>query len=683
MTFPSDFLTLPLTQPVVIITLVLVIILCAPILFSRLKIPNIVGLILAGVAVGPYGFNLLARDASFEIFGQVGILYLMFLAAVEIDMYHLKRNYRSGVVFGLVTFLLPMAVGIPLTKFALDISWTSSVLISSMYASHTLISYPVVSKFGLTNNRGAVIAVCGTIVAVLLALLALAEVVAVRVSGHFDVGSLFWLLLLMGIYAVGVGWSFPKLTRWFFRKTSDSVMQFIFILTLVLIASTLAKVIGLESILGAFYAGLVLNPFIPSRSALMNRISFVGNAIFIPYFLIGVGMLINVHVIFRGWGVAWAAGVMTLTALVTKWVAAWGSQRIIGLGSNERRLMFGLSSGKAAATIAATMIGYQYGLLTEDMMNGAVVMILVCCIVASVTTETAAKSIRISLTAAALDNEAPRRVGFARQIVAVSNPLTAEGIMRMAVFMRSPLNTETITALFVRRSDNPELLRDGRQSLNLAVAAAEAVDVPCRQVERFDLNIMAGVTNVMREHHATEVVIGLHRRTNIVDSFFGSMIDQLMRSTNRMIIMARCFIPVDTVRRIFVYVPRNAQYESGFSDWIARIGNLASQLSCRVHFLCQPVTGEYIEAHVAEGGYAFSRQYAPMENWDDFIILSSQVGEEDLLIVIGARKGSVSYTGDYENMPSFLGRNFRNHNITLVIPSQFDGKVNTDSLNPR
>ncbi|MDE6010028.1 MAG: cation:proton antiporter, partial [Muribaculaceae bacterium] len=292
MSISTDLLTLPLTQPVMIITLVLILILCAPLLFSRLKIPNIVGLILAGVAVGPYGFNLLARDASFEIFGQVGILYLMFLAAVEIDMYHLRRNYRRGIIFGLITFALPMAVGIPVTRYLLDISWTSSVLIASMYASHTLISYPVVSRFGLSNNRGAVIAVCGTIVAVLLALLALAEVVAVRVSGRFEVSGLIWMLVLVGVYALAVGRSFPLLTRWFFRKTSDSVMQFIFILTLVLVASCFAKLIGIEAILGAFYAGLILNPYIPTRSALMRRISFVGNAIFIPYFLIGVGMLI-------------------------------------------------------------------------------------------------------------------------------------------------------------------------------------------------------------------------------------------------------------------------------------------------------------------------------------------------------------------------------------------------------
>ena len=674
MTIPSDFSILPLTQPVVIITLVLVIILCAPLLFSRLKIPNIVGLILAGVAVGPYGFNLLARDASFEIFGQVGILYLMFLAAVEIDMYHLRKNYRMGVAFGLLTFLIPAGIGIPLTHYALHTGWTSSVLIASMYASHTLISYPVVSRFGLSNNRGVVIAVCGTIVAVLLALLALAEVVEVRVSGHFDVLSLLLLLVEMCIYALGVGWSFPRITRWFFRKTSDPVMQFIFILTLVLVASTLARMIGLEAILGAFYAGLVLNRFIPSRSALMQRISFVGNAIFIPYFLIGVGMLINVHVISRGWGVAYTALVMTATALGTKWIAVLVGQRVAGLSRDERRLLFGLTSGKAAATIAATMIGYQYGLLTEDMMNGAVVMILVCCIVASVSSDRAARSIRISLSAAELESAPPLKAGFARQIVAVSNPLTAEGIMRMAMFMRNPLNTEPVTALFVRRNDDPVLTRDGRQSLQIACSAAESMDVSCRNVERFDLNVMAGVTNVMREYHATEVVIGLHRRSNIVDSFFGNMIEQLLRSTTHMVIMSRCFVPVDTLRRIFVYVPRNAEYETGFSEWIARVSNLGAQLGCQVRFLCMRSTAEYIEAHIDEGGYAVRRHYADMENWDDFIILSSQVGEDDLLIVIGARKGSVSYTGDYENMPSFLGRNFRRHNLALIIPEQFGAK---------
>lgn len=666
-------MTLPLTQPVAIFMSVMVIILCAPLIFSRLKIPNIVGMILAGVAVGPYGFNILARDASFEIFGEVGILYLMFLAAIDIDMYHLRKNYRSGLFYGILTFLLPMCLGIPVTHYILGLGWDSSVLVSSMYASHTLISYPVVSKFGLSNNRAAVIAVTGTIVAVLLALFALAEVVAIKQTGAFHISGLLRMLLMMIVYALGVGYSFPYFTRKFFRKFSEPVAQFIFILTLVCLSSLLARVIGLEAILGAFYAGLVLNRYIPGRSALKSRITFVGNALFIPYFLIGVGMLINVRIIFSGWTVIIAAVVMTLTALSMKWLSAYISAKAGHINADGRRLMFGLSSGKAAATIAATMIGYKYGLLSEDMMNGAVMMILICCIVASVVTENAAKSIRIALTAEELDVDGPKPVGFARQIVAVSNPLTADGIMRTAIFMRNPENDEPVAAVYVRNDDNRPALVAGREALERARNVAESMEVECVEINRFDLNIPAGLTNILRERDASEIVIGLHRRSNIVDSFFGSMIEQLMRSTKKMIIISRCFIPIDTIGKIIVYTPKNAEYETGFGMWLARVANLASQLGCDVTFLCYPATAEHIETRLREGGYSFRHIYNSMENWDDFIILSSQVGVEDLLIVIGARKGSVSHSADYDNMPSFLSRNFAHANLTLILPEQFGG----------
>lgn len=258
-------ITFPIQQPVAIFFLVLLIILLGPLLFRRLKIPQIVGLILAGMAVGPYGFNLLERDASFKIFGEVGILYIMFLAAVEIDMFHLRQYMKKGIIFGLLSFLLPMGVGIFGSRYAFGVDWTTSVLIASMYASHTLVSYPIVSKFGLSNQRAAVVAVCGTIVAVLLALIALAQVVTVHLSGSFEWWNVIKLFILMAIYAAVVGYSFPWLTRRFFKANNESVAQFIFILALVLLASLLAKLIGLEGILGAFYAGLILNKMIPER----------------------------------------------------------------------------------------------------------------------------------------------------------------------------------------------------------------------------------------------------------------------------------------------------------------------------------------------------------------------------------------------------------------------------------
>lgn len=666
-------LNLPFQEPVVIFAIVLLLILAAPVVFRRLKIPDVVGLILAGVAVGPYGFNLLERDSSFQIFGQVGILYLMFLAAVEIDMYHLKKNLKQGLVFGLITFLLPAILGMIISNIAFGSGLSTSLLLASMYSSHTLISYPVVSRFGLQNARGAILAVSGTIVAVLLALITLATVVKMHIRGNFDMLDIVMLLSYTAVYAVVVGYIFPPVTRFVFRKISDPVAQYIFILVMVFIGAVLARIIGLEAILGAFYVGLVLNRLIPGRSSLMHQIKFIGNAIFIPYFLIGVGMLINVHIIFSGWEVLWVAFVMIVVALVSKWMAAYIARKMFHLGVTDGKMMFGLTSGKAAATIAATMLGFQYGIISEDIMNGAVLMILACCLVASVTTERTAIKMRIELTAAEMESTGVESPEFARQIVAVANPITAEGLMRLAIFMRSPKNTEPITALFVRNSDDPRALSSGRYSLHTAAQAAQEMGVIAKEEERFDLNVVSGLTNMIKQTHATDVVIGFHRKANIVDSFFGQMTDTLLASTMKMVIMSRCFIPISTIRRLVVVAAENAQYETGFHDWVARIGNLAQQLACKVIFIASAETSKYLEDVISTDGYGIRRIYQAMTGWDDFILLSGEVGPEDLFVIVGARKGSISFSTNLENMPEFLSKNFAGHNLMVIYPEQFNG----------
>lgn len=673
MTIPLSIVTFPLTQPVAIFLLVLLIILLCPIVFRRLGIPQIVGLILAGVVVGPYGFDLLVRDSSFEIFGQVGILYLMFLAAVEIDMFHLKKNLKRGVGFGLITFIIPMAAGIIGCRLAFGASWGTSVLVASMYASHTLISYPIVSKFGLQNANAAVVAVCATIVTVMLALLTLAGVVD-STSGGLSLRRFCVLFTLLACYAAVVGFSFKYATKYFFRKFSDEVSQYIYILAMVFIASLAAQLIGLEAILGAFYAGLVLNRFIPARSGLMGRIKFVGNAIFIPYFLIGVGMLINIHVIFKSWNVGWVALNMVLVAMGSKWLSAYVGAKVFGFGPTDRNIMFGLTSGKAAATIAATMIGFSHGLLTEDMMNGAVLMILVCCLVSTVTTQNASKKLRIERTEAELKSETGRVPGeYARQLVAVANPVTAEGLMKMALLMRNPRNQNPVTALFVRNSDDTRTLEMGRSALRSAVAAAQAVDIEVKDIERYDINVVAGVTNEAKQNRASDIMIGLHRKSNIVDTFYGTMIEQLLNATHRMVFISRCYSPVMTLNRIMVLVPDKAEYETGFQTWVERIGNLAGQLACKVIFMAYPATSSFIRNVLEDEHFEIRHEYRELGGWDDFILCSADIEEEDLFMVIGARKGSISYSGDMESLPAFLGRNFSHHNLVVVYPEQFGG----------
>ena len=341
--------TLPLTDPIPIFLLVLLIILCAPLL-NRARIPHIVGLILAGMALGPNGLNVLANDASFDLLGKVGILYIMFLAGLEIDLNTFRRNSTKGVVFGLYTFAIPMLLGTLSGVYLLRFDWVTSVLLASMYASHTLIAYPVVSKMGVAKSRSVSIAVAGTIVTVTASLFILAVIVALR---NGTSGVWYWLRFGVGVVllcAVVFG-VFPKLARWFLGRFGDSVAQYIFVLAMVFLASLLAEVVGLEGILGAFFAGLVLNRLIPGVSPLMNRIEFVGNAIFIPFFLISIGMLIDVQAFFVSPTALLVAAVMSVVATFSKWLAAWLTERTCRLGRTEGRLLFGLSNGANVACI--------------------------------------------------------------------------------------------------------------------------------------------------------------------------------------------------------------------------------------------------------------------------------------------------------------------------------------------
>lgn len=659
------------TNPVLIFLIVLTVIVLGKVIFTRIRIPSIVGMIIAGIVIGPYGIGLLERDASFRIFGDVGILYIMFQAAVEIDMFHLKAQFRSGIIFGLLSFALPMLAGLFGVHYLLGGSWSTAVLVASMFASHTLITYPVVSKFGLQNDKPVVIAVCGTIVSVLLALLCLAGVVQYCSAGSYSPATLFRLILLMGVFTIIVGYLFPSVTRRFFKTTTDPVSQYIFIIALMLVSATVARLIGLEAILGAFYAGLVLNKMVPGRSPLMKNIRFVGDAVFVPYFLIGVGMLINIRVVVEGWEVIWAAAIMSVLALGSKWLAAFVSQRILHLGAVDRMVIFGLTGGKAAATIAAVMIGYQYSLLNENMMNASVVMILLCCVVASVNTERGAKKLRIIKTSADLERDALEPVGFARQVVAVSNPLTAEGLMRMAMFMRKRANDNPVTVLFVRNNDDRRIAEMGRNALEEAAGVAEEMDVTADIVERFDINAVTGICNLAHERQATDIVIGMHRKSSVVDTFYGSFIDRLVSDCHRMVVLSRCFIPIGTVTRLVVIVPRGAEYETGFHIWVTRLAMLASNIEARITFMAYPETCRLISTAITDDCIEADVRCETLTSWDDFILMSGTIDDADLLVLVTARKGSISHNADLEQTTSYISRHFSRNNLLVVYPRQF------------
>ena len=664
-----------ITEPIPIFLTVLVVILLAPILLKQLRIPHVIGLILAGVVVGPHGVNLLARDASFEIFGQVGILYLMFLAGIEIDMYNLKKNLRKGLVFGLFTFLIPLAVGAVAAFLFLEQTGLSAVLLASMFAAHTLIAYPIVSRFGLTKVPAVVITIAGTIVAVLGSLIVVATVSGIYRDGVFDGAMILRLLGSLAIFCLLTTYIYPRLTRWFFKKYSDGIAQFIYILAAVFLASAVATWIGIEGIFGAFFAGLVLNRYIPGNSRLMNRIEFVGNAIFIPYFLIGVGMLINVKVVVSSWDTVYVAAVMSLVAMAGKWLAAWVTQLRFKLTPLDRSMIYQLSNAHTAVALAVVMIGYQMNLFDENILNGTVVMILVTCTVSSFGTESAAQRLKTRMLteeAPKADAKSSRRRFQANTLITVANPLTAPGLVDLALYMRGgEREGSNLYALHVRNDNSASSRAIGRNSLDVAQQAAASADARLTPIERYDLNLNTGILNTVEERDITDLFIGLHRRSNVIDSFFGSKLEQLLKTCTKMLVISRCFIPINTITRIVVSVPPKAEFETGFRRWVAAVGNLTAQLGCRAIFCASPETQPFIRNFYRMRGLDIRFEFRDVRDWDDFVLLANRILDDDLFIVVSARRSSVSYSSDMDMMPNFLQRYFNRNNLIVLFPEQF------------
>ena len=658
------------TQPVQIFFIVLAIILFAPLLLNKLKIPHIIGMIVAGVIIGPFGFNVLDDDSSFAIFGQVGLLYLMFLAGLEIDMYHLRLNLGRGTGFGILTLLIPLAMGVLSSVYFLGLDWTTSFLLGAMYASHTLLAYPVAARFGITKAPAVLMAIVGTIIAVIGALLVLAATVSVRQEGHFNFGAIALLMLRLVLWVVALLYLYPRITRYFFKKYNDKVTQYVFVLVLVFFAACSAQMIGLEAVLGAFFAGLLLNRYIPIASPLMSSIEFVGNALFIPYFLISVGMMINVRV-FGDTATLGIAAIMLSVALVSKWLPAWIAQRINRFGSESRNVMFGLTAAHTAVALAVVTVGYRLEMFDERILNSTIAVILVTCAVAPLITSSAAAKLKVRIVDEDPDQIKSKNYRNNNTLICVANPVTASALVELAVLMRNTRGTHHFYAIHVRNDNNTGSKLLSRNSLEAARRVAAAADTQLVTLDRYDLNTITGILNAIEERDITEIMLGMHRRTTVIDSFFGNKVDQLLRSTNRMVIISRCFIPCGTITRVLVWVPAGAQYETGFNRWVRALSRLTRQVGCRIIFCCPSEVQPLIRGVIYSENYGIRCEFKTTEDWDDLILLSSQVLDDDLFVIIGARAQSVSYRAEMTELPSFLQRYFSRNNLMMVYPEQF------------
>ena len=642
-------------------------------LLERLHVPSIVGMIFAGLLIGPHGFHVLDRDGSFELFGKVGIYYIMFLASLEMNLQDVQRMKVRAGTLGLLGFIIPMLIGFLANRFLLGFGVAAAVLMAAMYASHTLISYPIILRYGLSRLPAVNIAVGGTIVADTLTLLVLAVV-----GGMFkeNVSGWTWVWLVVKVILLGllIIYAFPRLGRWFFRRYDESVVQYVFVLVLVFLGAGLMEFVGMEGILGAFLVGIVLNRLIPPSSPLMSHIEFVGNALFIPYFLIGVGMLINLNALVSH-AEAWVVAlVMIAVGLFTKWLAAYTTQRVFRMSTDEGRLMYGLTGSRAAATLAVVLVGYKIiqpdgsRLLGEEVLNGAMLLILVTCVCSSLITERVARRLAMNRHTEVSDESAVLPAD--RLLIAVNNPDTVGSLVSLALLLRRPRSASPLIALNVVLEDDPSARQSGLTQLQRAEKMAAAAHVRMQSYSRWSVNVVSGISHTVKENAVSDLVVGLHQKEKLVDAFFGKLGTDLLASVERQIFIYRGTIPLNTVRRLHVLIPRKAQFEPGFSGWVERLALLARQLSCPVDVYSGKETLQALRHYGETHGSRIDPRYHDFVSWSDLLPLAHAVRQDEMAVFVCARRGTISFQNYLDRLPVQIERYFSMRNILFVYPAQ-------------
>ena len=670
-----DF-TLSLADPVLKFLLILLIILAAPLLLNKLRIPHLLGLIIAGAIIGPHGFNLVLRDSSIILSGTAGLLYIMFLAGLEIDMADFKRNSTKSLAFGMYTFLIPMILGTVVGIWVLQFNVLTSVLLASMFASHTLIAYPIISKLGISKNKAVSITVGGTMITDTLALLVLTIIVGMATG---QVNDMFWIRLGVSIliFALIVLFGFPFIGRWFFKHVHDNISQYIFVLVMVFLGSFLAQVAGMEAIIGAFLSGLALNRLIPQSSPLMNRVEFVGNAIFIPFFLLGVGMLIDYRTFFTSFETIKVGLIMIIVATAAKYIAAWMTQKTFHLSTDQRSVIFGLSNAQAAATLAAVMVGYNVitgtdangepiRLLNESVLNGTILMILVTCTIASFAAQKGAHNI----AAQDISDKEENKKESEHILIPVSNEKTVEELVNLSLAIKSPQNKNGLFALKVidNHHSDEKALKQSRRVLQTAVNTAAATDTRMKDLLRYDLSISNAIASVVKEREITDLVVGLHKEKDIPAAFLGHIVESVLAESSVSTFIYKPAQPISTVRRHLIIIPELAEKEIGFNQIIFRLRNVTQNTGAATVFYGSEATLNALKKLLAKKSGEAS--YIEFNDWDDFLIVFRDIKPDDTMWIILSRKEGLSYAPAMARIPKYLNKYFQANSFVLAYPVQ-------------
>lgn len=665
----STLAALPITDPVLIFALAMVIFLLAPIVFERMRVPGLIGLIVAGAIVGPNGFNLLARGTTIVLLGTVGLLYLMFMVGLELDLNEFNRHRKHSLIFGFLSFALPQVIGTSLSLM-LGYALPSAVLLGAMFASHTLVAFPIASRLGIVKS-GAVTTVLGaTLLTDLLALLVLAVVTGAQGG---VTGPLFWVRLmgLLTAYTFLVMWGVPRVARWFFRRLrSDGINEFVFTLAIAFVTAYIAHVIHIEPIIGALMAGFALNRLVPEHSTLMNRLKFVANSIFVPFFLLSVGMLVDIRAFAdtEAWTVI---AVLVFATVFSKAFAAKVTQRLFGFTPSEGWVMFGLSVSHAAATMAITLVGYQIGLFDETVVNAIVVIILVTCVIGPWVVEHSGREVALAEEHRPYEpSEAPERI-----LIPIANPATEESLIDLAIMLRGPNSDEPLHPLTVV-SDLGDMteaqVAEAERMLSHAVIHASGAEVPVVPLTRVDQNVASGIVRGIAETRSTMVVIGWDGGRSAVGEIFGSVLDQLLASTRQMVVVAKLGHPLNVTKRLVVILPPLIYRHPGFGEAARAVKTLAGQLGATILGLVVNEEVDRVAQMLEPIKPTLPIRFQRVERWGALLgELRSQLQADDLVVVLSARRGTLPWHPKLERLPGQLA-GLVPESFLIFYPSEVD-----------
>jgi Kef-type K+ transport system membrane component KefB len=676
-----DFIR-PVQEPTLIFLIVLLILLLSPILLKKLRTPSIIGLIIAGVIVGPKGIGLLAANREIDLLGSIGLLYIMFLAGLEIDMKDFKANQNRSITFGALTFLVPICTGFIITYYVFDYPFKGALLFASMFSTHTLVSYPIVNRYGLGKNNAVTVAIGGTIITD-TAVLLLLTIIAASVHGTLTLG--FWIQLVLSLIVFvwfmlrGV----PAITKWFFRNMgADINTEYTFILIVVLTAALLAKLAGVEGIIGAFLAGLALNRLIPHDSPLMNRVQFIGNTLFIPFFLVKVGMLVDVKVLFYGTYTIVMMLIVVFIATSTKWMAAFITQKIYGYTKHERNIIFGLSNAHAAAILAVVTVGTELQLFDDSVLNACIMVILISCLISSFVTESAARN----MATLEGNNNPTDRDTPERWLVSVANPTTLNQLLVFTDLLRTTQNTETIYALnIVIEDDNSDTTRKiltSNRQLRKNIKEVNLNNAPIQVVSKPDVNIVNGIARAANDLFATAIVIGWNGKVKTVDKLFGSVLERLTERSSKMIVVAKILHAWNNISNINIIVPPNANVEIGFRQWVYNMRNMAKKIPASLTFWGQQTTLDAIVTTLANHNKLDKGIfYHPFDRWDNLSSLIEEgISTQDLVVFVTARPQTISHHSYMYYLPYLVSEQFTTLSFVIVYPQQSAAGLNVRSI---